>query len=161
MQGIILAVLFLLIPFLLVLFLRTNAAILFFVLAGASTLQTYLDKDVASFAGSIFGGGDDTRAVSLVLLALPFVVAAIAFRDTVSKSALFMQLLLSLGVGLCLIFIVPQFLPESIVKTIHESSAYKTLQPYTSIVIAGTFLASIIMLWISRPHHEHHKKHGH
>jgi hypothetical protein len=161
MQGIILAILFLLIPFFLVLFLRTNAAILFFVLAGASTLQTYLDKDVASFAGSLFGSGDDTRAVSLVLLALPFAVAAVAFRNSISRSAIFLQLLLSLGVGLCLIFIVPQFLPQSIVNTIYESSAYTTLKPYTSLVIAGTFLASIIMLWVSRPHHEHHKKHGH
>ena len=100
MQGTLIAILFVLIPFLLVFLLRTNAAILFFVLTGAATLQTYLDKDVASFTGALFGG-TNTRAVSLTLLAIPFVVAALAFRMTVATKMLLPHLLLALGVGLC------------------------------------------------------------
>lgn len=160
MQGTLLALFFVLLPLLLVLFLRTNAAILFFVLTGAATLQTYLDKDVASFAGSLFGG-TNTRAVSLVLLVFPFIVAAIAFRRTVGTKMLLPHLLLSLGVGMCLVFIVPQFMPDSVVTTIRTSDAYDVLQPFTSLVIASSFLASVIILWLSHPKHEHHKKHGH
>ncbi len=160
MQGTLLALLFLLTPLLLVLFLRTNAAILFFVLCGASTLQTYLDKDVASFAGSLFGG-TNTRAVSLLLLIVPFIVAAISFRRTVTKRMIFFHLLLSLGVGLSLVFIVPQFLPPTALAAIQESDAFVLLAPYTSIVIAASFLASVVLLWTSHPKHDHHKKHGH
>lgn len=160
MQGTLLALLFVLTPLLLVIFLRTNAAILFFVLCGASTLQTYLDKDVVSFAGSLFGG-TNTRAVSLVLLVIPFAVAAIAFRHTVSKAMLVFHMLLSAGVGLALVYIVPQFLPPSALKIIQDSNVIVSLQPYTSIVIAACFLASVILLWLSHPKHESHKKHGH
>lgn len=159
MQGTLLALLFVLVPFLFVLFLRTNAAILFFVLCGASTLQTYLDKDVASFAGSIFGG-NNTSMVSLAILIIPFIVAAIAFRHTVSKGILILHLVLSLGVGLSLVYIVPQFLPPTILNTIQTSTAFDTLQPYTSIVIATSFLISVILLWLSHPKQEHHKKHS-
>jgi len=160
MQGSLLALLFLLTPLLLVLFLRTNAAILFFVLCGASTLQTYLDKDVVSFAGSLFGGSN-TRAVSLLLLIVPFIVAAITFRRTVTKGMLFFHLLLSLGVGLSFVFIVPQFLPPTALSAIQESDSFVVLAPYTSIVIALSFLSSVILLWMSHPKHDHHKKHGH
>ena len=160
MQGSLLALLFILSPLLLVLFLRTNAAVLFFVLTGSVTLQNYLDKDVASFAGSIFGG-TNTRAVSLVLLVVPFLVAAIAFRSTVPKRMLFFHLLLSLGVGMSLVYIVPQFLPPTALATIVQSNAFTSLDPYTSLVIAGSFLASVLLLWLSHPKHDHHKKHGH
>lgn len=154
------ALLFILSPLLLVLFLRTNAAILFFVLTGAVTLQSYLDKDVASFAGSIFGG-TNTKAVSLVLLVAPFLVAAIAFRHTVPKKMLFFHLLLSIGVGMSLVYIVPQFLPPGTLATIVQSDAFTSLNPYTSLVIAGSFLASVLLLWSSHPRRDHHKKHGH
>ncbi len=160
MQGSILALIFILSPLLLVFFLRTNAAVLFFVLTGAVTLQSYLDKDVASFAGSIFGG-TNTRAVSLVLLIVPFVVAALAFRKTVPKKMMFFHILLSFGVGMSLVYIVPQFLPPSALSTIVQSKAFVSLEPYTTLVIAGSFLASVILLWLSHPKHDHHKKHGH
>ena len=147
-------------PFLLVLFLHTNAALLFFVLTGAATLQTYLDKDVASFAGSLLPG-QNTQAISLGLFIIPFAVAAVAFRGTVSKKMLFFHLLLSLSVGLSLVFIVPQFLPGGVVATIRASEPYSVLQPFTSIVIAGSFLASVAVLWFSHPKHEAHKKRSH
>jgi len=160
MQSFLLTIFVIIIPFLLVLFLRTNAAILFFVLTGAATLQTYLDKDVSSFAGSILPGSN-VQTISLGLFVFPFIVAAIAFRGTVSKKMLVFHLLLSLCVGLSLVFIVPQFLPPGVVDTIHDSGPYKSLQPYTSIVIAASFLASVAVLWFSHPKSKSHKKHGH
>ena len=160
MQGSLLALLFVLTPLFLVIFLRTNAAILFFVLSGAVTLQSYLDKDVASFAGSIFGG-TNTRAVSLLILIVPFIVAAIAFRNTVTKRMLFFHGVLSLGVGASLVYIIPQFLPPTTLNTIEASDAFAAAQPYTSLIIAGSFLSSVILLWLSHPKHDQHKKHGH
>ena len=160
MQSILLTLFVILIPFLLVLLLRTNAAILFFVLTGAATLQTYLDKDVTSFAGSLLPG-KNVQTISLGLFVIPFIVAAIAFRGTVTKKSMFFHLLLSLSVGLSLVFIVPQFLPQGVVDTIHSSVPYSVLQPYASIVIAGSFLASVAVLWFSHPKQGSHKKHGH
>lgn len=150
-----------LLPFLLVLFLRTNAAILFFVLCGASTLQTYLDKDVSSFASSILPG-KNVQLLALGLFILPFVVAAIAFRRSVSSRQLPLQLILALLVGGCLVFIGPQFLPGGVVSTIRTSEPYTVLQPYTSLVIATAFLVSTLFLWVSHPRGQHaDKKHGH
>ena len=150
-----------LIPFLLVLFLRTNAAILFFVLCGASTLQTYLDKDVSSFASSLMPG-KNAQIVTIALFVLPFIVAAIAFRHTVTKSHLLMHLVLGLLVGGSLVFVGPQFLSPGVAGTIHASEPYHVLQPYSSIVIASAFLMSVVFLWISHPkHHDGKKHHGH
>ncbi len=148
-------------PFLLVVFLRTNAAILFFVLCGASTLQTYLDKDVSGFVGQLLPG-KNVQLVALALFILPFIVAAIAFRHSVSKSKLPLHLFLALLVGGSLVFVGPQFLPVSVVKTIQTSEPYSVLQPYSSIVIAAAFLMSTVFLWLSHPK-EHHegKKRGH
>ena len=151
-----------LLPFLLVLILRTNAAILFFVLCGASTLQTYLDKDVNSFATSLLPG-KNVQILTLSLFILPFVVAAIAFRQSVSKSQLVFHLILALLVGGCLVFVGPQFLPASVVSTIRLSDPYTVLQPYSSLIIAAAFLMSTVFLWLTHPHRQHgeHKKHGH
>ena len=160
MQDRILTLIVVLLPFLLVLLLRTNAAILFFVITGASTLQTYLDKDVTSFAGSLLPGRN-VQTVSLVLFVVPFFVAAFAFRQTVSKKMMFLHLLLSVAVGMSLVFIGPQFLPAAVVTTIRTSKLFTVFEPYTSIVIAASFLASVVILWFSHPKHESGKKHSH
>ncbi len=150
-----------LVPFLLVFFLRTNAAILFFVLCGASTLQTYLDKDVSSFAAALLPGRN-TQVVAIALFVLPFIVAAIAFRKSLSGAQLIFHLILALLVGGSLVFIGPQFLPQGVVGTIHHSDLYRVLQPFTSLVIASAFLMSTVFLWLTHPRHQKGKKHhGH
>ncbi len=160
MRELILTLIFILLPFILVILLRTNAAILFFVITGASTLQTYLDKDVTSFASS-FLPGKNVQTISMVLFIVPFFVAAIAFRRTVSKNMLILHLLLALTVGISLVFISPQFLPAAVVTTIRASKLFTLFEPYTSIVIAASFLASVVVLWFSHPKHESAKKRGH
>jgi len=150
-----------LLPFILVLFLRTNAAILFFVLCGASTLQTYFDKDITSFAGSLIPG-KNVQVLTVALFVLPFIVAAIAFRHSVTKGQLPVHLILGLFVGGSLVFIGPQFLSPGIAGTIHASEPYRVLEPFSSLVIASGFLLSTVFLWLSHPKSsEHHKKHGH
>ena len=160
MQGLLLSALILLIPLLLVLFLRTNAAILFFVVTGASTLQSYLDKDVSGFATALMPGRN-AHVVPLLLFVLPFTVAAIAFRHTVHSRMLFFHIILGALVGLSAAFISTQFLPVGIVENIQSSQYYSVLQPYSSLVIAIAFLLSVVILWLSHPKqvHEGHGKH--
>lgn len=160
MLQLILTLAIVLIPFILVFFLRTNAAILFFVLCGASTLQTYLDKDVSSFANSLLPG-KNVQMIALALFVLPFIVAAIAFRKSISAAQLPFHLFLALLVGGCLIFIGPQFLPGSVVSTIRSSDPYQVLQPFSSLVIASAFLMSTVFLWLSHPKDHQGKKHAH
>ncbi len=162
MLQIALTILVVLIPFLLVLFLRTNAAILFFVLCGAATLQTYLDKDVSSFTGAIFPGGNN-HLLSMFIFIFPFVVAAVAFRHTVSKSHLPFHLLLGLLVGSCLVFVGPQFLTPDMMSTIRSSQPYQSMEAYSSLIIAASLLLSTVFLWVSHPRHHADKKrhHGH
>ena len=160
MQGTLLTILLLILPILGVVLLRTNAAMMFFVLTGSVTLQSYLDQNVASFASSLFGAGS-TNSVSLVIIFLPLLVAVAAFRSTVAKKMLIPHVLLAVGVGMSIAFLVPQFFSESLANSVRSSAIYDALQPYTSIVIAGSFLASVVILWLNHPKHEHHKKHGH
>ena len=95
MQGLLLSLFILLVPLLLVILLRTNAAILFFVVCGASTLQNYLDKDVSGFANALVPG-KNTHVVPLLLLVLPFMVAAFAFRRTIAPKMLFFHIAVKL-----------------------------------------------------------------
>ena len=142
-----------------VLLLRTNAAILFFVLCAAAALQTYLDKDVSSFAGSMMPG-KNIQIITMALLILPFFVSAFAFRHTVTKGFIF-HLVLGLLVGGCLVFIGPQFLSHSTAATIYNSEAFRVLNPYSSLVIATSFLMSTLFLWRSHPKEHSGRKHGH
>lgn len=160
MQQLIIAAIILLLPLIMVVLLRTNAAILFFVLTGAATLQSYLDRDVASFAGALLPG-KSTQGVSLGLFIFPFFVAAFAFRHTVSKSMLFFHIVLAVLVGAAFVFISPQFLPASVVATIRSSGPYHQAEPYTSLIIAAAFLASVAMIWLSHPKTTHDKRRGH
>jgi len=142
----------------LVLFLRTNAAILFFVLCGAATLETYLDKDVSSFAGSMLPG-KNVQILTVALLVLPFIVAALAFRHSVTKG-FFLHLFLGLLVGGCLVFVGPQFLSGTTANSIYASEPYRILNPYSSLVIATAFLMSTVFLWRSHPKAHDGRKHG-
>lgn len=160
MQGLAIGLVLLLIPLLLVIFLRTNAALLFFVITAASTLQTYLDKDVTGFASAIIPGRD-SHVVPIVLLVVPFAAAAFAFRRTVTPKMLPIHLLLALLVGLSAAFMSSQFLPQSVAISIKTSQYYGYVQPYSSVVIAGAFLLSVVLLWLSHPKHLPAHKHGH
>ncbi len=160
MQGLAISAVVLLIPVLLVIFLRTNAAILFFVITAASTLQVYLDKDVSGFASSIIPG-KSSHIVPIVLLAIPFTAAAIAFRRTVSPRMLPVHILLGLLTGASAAFISVQFLPSSIVDGMQDNPYFGYIKPYSSFVIAAAFLLSVLVLWLSHPKHESAHKHGH
>ena len=146
-------------PLLLVVILRTNAAILFFVLTGASTLHNYLDKDVAGFLGAILPGKNVSWGVSMALFGIPLVVAALAFRNTVHGMMLFIQGVLSMLVGAALLFISPQFMPLSLLLPIQSSSFYQSAQAYSSLVIGLAFFASVVLIWLGHPKQLSGKKH--
>lgn len=162
MQGDIIAAALLIIPLLLVLFLRTNAALMFFVLAGAITLQNYLDKDVESFTSSLLNARNSSL-VALLLIVIPFLVAAFAFRHTVPKKALFIHILLAIGVGGALLIVLPAYISPGVAGAVQYGAIGEAVLPYTSVILAASFLASVVVLWFSHPreHHGHHGKHGH
>ena len=161
MQGDIIAAVLLAIPLLLVIFLRTNAALMFFVLAGAVTMQNYLDKDVQSFASSLLNA-KNSSLVALLLIVLPFLVAAIAFRHTVAKKSLLIHILLSLGVGGALLVVLPAYISTDVVRAVEQSVIGEAVLPYASLILSATFLASVVVLWFSHPRHNaHHSKHSH
>lgn len=159
MQGDTVAAILLVIPLLLVLFLRTNAALMFFVLAGSITLQNYLDKDVESFTSSLLNARNSSL-VALLLIIIPFLVAAIAFRNTVPKKALFIHLILAIGVGGTLLIVLPAYISLGVAGAVRYSVIGTNVLPYTSVILAATFLASVVVLWFSHPR-EHHSKRGH
>ncbi len=159
MQGDIIAAVLLFIPILLVLILRTNAALMFFVLAGSITLQNYLDKDVASFTSTLLNA-KNSSLVALLLIVIPFLVAAFAFRHTVAKNALFLHLLLAVGVGGTLLIVLPSYISLGVAGAVAQGVVGTNILPFTSVILSATFLASVVVLWFSHPRSGHHKKHG-
>jgi multisubunit Na+/H+ antiporter MnhG subunit len=164
MQGTLIAIILLVQPLLLVVLLRTSAAMLFLVFAGSALLQHNLDKDVAGFANSLLGGStSNTQLLSLLLLLVPFFVTAVAFKDSVTKAGTVGHGLLSIGVGLCVLFVVTPYLPANSFAAVNGSPLYIAVLPFTSLAIATALLGSVLVLWFGRKKHEHnkHKKHGH
>jgi len=159
MQGNIIAAVLLAIPIILVILLRTNAALMFFVLSGAITLQNYLDKDVESFTSSLLNA-KNSSIVALLIIVIPFLVAAYAFRNTVPKKGIFFHLLIAVGVGGTLLIILPTYITSGVEGAVRYSVIGDAALPYTSIILAATFLASVVMLWFSHPR-EHHGKKSH
>lgn len=157
MHGTIFSVVLLLVPVLLVYFLRTNAAVLFFVFAAAVLLQTNIDKNVESFASAIIGNKNGTL-IPLLLIAVPFIVAAVLFSRTVLNKLLVVHLFLSLLIGLSLIVVLPSYVPSSLASSSMSSILYITLQPYTSLLLASALVISLLVTWQGRTKEHGHKK---
>lgn len=159
MTSYILLAVFVGIPLVLVAFLRTNGAMLFFSVAVSVLLQQFLDADAAQVVNGLLPKiGIDY--MSLIVFLLPLVFVAVLYSGSVKKSLIVLHLLLAVLAGLSALLVADRFLPSAWVVSYNGSNVAKIIRDYQTIIIATGLLLGIFIMHPGR-NRDHHKKHEH
>jgi hypothetical protein len=159
-----------LVPVVLLMFLRINAALVFLSLCLGSVLVQFIAPDAYTFL-TLFSAhvpkgldeGNDT--IKLILLLFPVVLTAVFMIKTVrgkTKSAL--NLLPAAGVGLLGGLLVVPLLPPGLSHNIINSSSWAEVAKAQDLIVGASALVCLFVLWLQRPktghdkHDKHHKK---
>src|SRR5688572_25797895 len=138
-------VVFILVPLLLVILLKTSAAIFYFCVASAFLLVRFIDQDAARTANALLPStGVDYMA--LTVLIIPTIIAAFVFRKTVKTHMLPLHLLVAVLSGLTLSLVASNFLPSSFLNDFEETEVWEVISDYQTIIVGGGFLLSVLCL---------------
>lgn len=159
MTAYILLAVFVGLPLLLTLFLRTSGAMLFFCVAVSVLLQQFLDPDAARVVNGLLPkSGIDY--ISLLIFLVPLIFVAVLYSGSVKKALVPVHVLLAILAGLAGLLVADRFLPAAWVVSFNGSQVAKVIRDYQTIIIAAGLLLGIFAMHPGR-NHDHHKKHGH
>lgn len=154
------------VPVVILMFLRINATLAFMSLCLGDVLVQFVSPDanqfLALFSAHVPKGvdnGDDF--IKLILLLLPLVLTAIFMIRTVHGNArLLLNLLPAAGVGLLGALLVTPLLPSDLSQHIIGSSTWNQLLRLQDLIVGASALSCLLVLWLQRPKAGHSKKHG-
>jgi hypothetical protein len=155
-----------LIPLILMVILRINAALVFLSLCLGDVLVQFVAPDANSFfqlfsakvPNGLDTGNDNLK---LILLLFPVVLTAVFMIRTVSgKGRLLLNVLPAAGVGLLGALLVVPLLPPGLSHNIVGSELWEQVQRAQNLIVGASALTCLLVLWLQRPHAgKHGKKH--
>jgi len=155
-----------LIPVIVLMLMRVNAALVFLSLCLGDVLVQFVAPDANSFV-TLFSAhvpkGIDTgnNTIKVVLLLLPVVLTAIFMIRTVSGyGKLALNLLTSAGVGLLGGLLAVPLLPPGLSHNIVQSPLWVQVQRAQDLIVGVSALICLLVLWMQRPRTGHSSKHG-
>ena len=161
------------IPAVLLMLLRINAALVFLSLCLGNVLVQFVASDASTWL-TTFSSSHTTTVVATAhnnikigLLLLPAALTAIFMIRTVSGTPkLLLNLLPAVGVGLLSALLVVPLLSTELSHNIIASSLWWNAQQAENIIVGGSALACLVILWMQRPkagfgHHKSKKGAGH
>ena len=151
-----------LLPFLLIVILRANAAITFMSVCLGSVLVNYTAADVVSIASGLASkpAHGYVQWVSLVLLVVPFVLALLFTRKNVKGGKQLLNAVPALATGLLFALLVIPLLAGSLQHQIEHQKVWHMLDDLQTAVILGGAFFSLLFLLVSHRHHSGEEKHG-
>lgn len=162
MQNIIL-VLAIAIPVVLLILLRTSASIVFLSLCAGALLVTFVGPE-AGLVGSAVG--NNSRVVDqysqVALLLLPAILSAIFLTKSMRGPKGILNILPAIAVGLVGVLLAVPLLPSGPQHAITNLHGWWLLDHNKQLIVIGSVMVSLIILWFARPGgHDKHKKHHH
>lgn len=162
-----------LVPLLLLMVLRVNAALVFLSLCLGDVLVRFVADDANSFMSLLKSTHaapiTDTVAtgnnlVRLVLLLLPVVLTALFMIKTVRGGKLLINILPATGVGLLGGLLVVPLLSPGLSHNIIDSSLWMQVSKAQNLIVGSSALICLLVLWVQRPkagggEKKHGKKH--
>jgi hypothetical protein len=150
-----------LVPVLLIVLLRVNAAFVFLSLCLGDVLVQFTGNDAVSiFTGASVNAQLPASTIKLLLLLLPAVLTVLFMIGTVKNSQKYFNVLPAVGAGvLTSLFVVPQ-LPPGLSHAITGSDIWHQIVTYQSGLVALSTLICLLFLWMHRPKHEKEGKKG-
>ena len=156
-----------LIPVVILLFLRINATLVFLSLCLGDVLVQFVATDANSFfqlfSAHLPAGIDKgNNTVKIFLLLMPVILTSIFMIKTVSgKAKTMLNVLPALGVGLLGALLIVPLLPPGLSHNIVNSSLWHEVQKAQNLIVGTSALACLLVLWMQRPKTggKHGKKH--
>lgn len=157
-----------LVPVLFLILLRVNATLVFLSLCLGSVLVTYVVGDANSLVDWLSTSNATPKIntsqdnIKLVLLLLPVALTSIFMIRTVKgTSRQVMNALPAVGVGLLGALLVVPLLPPGLAHNIVRTDLWDQLHKAQDIIIGGSAVVCLLVLWLQRPKTEgkHHGKH--
>jgi hypothetical protein len=154
------------IPAAVLMLLRINAALVFLSLCLGNVLVQFVASDASSWL-TTFSSSHTTTVVTttnsnikLALLLLPAALTALFMVRTVqSSSRLLLNLLPSVGVGLLGALLVVPLLSPNASHNIIASPLWWHAQQTENLIVGGSAIVCLIVLWMQRPHAGGKKSH--
>ncbi|CAN5143818.1 hypothetical protein BH09PAT3_BH09PAT3_0890 [soil metagenome] len=155
-----------LVPIVVLMALRINATLVFLSLCLGSVLTQFVADDagwmVALFSDTVPEAGSVTgSSIKLGLLLLPVILTAIFMIKTVRGGPkMILNLIPSAGVGLLGALLAVPLLPTELSITITSSPLWLQVSKLQELIVGGTALLCLFVLWLQRPKTGGEGKHG-
>jgi hypothetical protein len=159
-----------LVPVIILMVLRINAALVFLSLCLGDVLVQFVANDTNQFA-SLFASSKAVQQVAnngsdvkLGLLLLPVILTAVFMIKTVRGAKLALNILPAAGVGLLANLLVIPLLPSGTAHSIVNSSLWMQASRAQDLIVGASALVCLLFIWTMRPKHhkgedEKHSKH--
>ncbi len=145
-------------PLTLLVFLNTNAGIMFLASCAGLVLLESLDPTVVTTAGAIVPGeGEAFVRLAVVLLSLVF--AAVMFRNSISKAQLPVHTLIVLLLGAILTILLPSATGVTWLLDTSKESLWQNVNDYRTLLIASGFALSLLAILLAKPAKHGKEKH--
>ncbi len=149
------------VPVVLLVMLRINAALVFLSLCLGDVLVRFVGSDVVSIvAGASTSVHTTDSMIKLVLLLVPVVLTMLFMIKTVKRSLRLANALPAIGVGFLTALLAVPLLPSGLAHNITTSNLWTQAQNVQSAIVAGSALVCLLFLLMQRPK-SHDEKHGH
>jgi hypothetical protein len=153
------------VPIILLMVLRVNAALVFLSLCLGDVLVQFASKDVnmltSVFSAHSPGTVPDNNTIKLILLFLPVVLTIIFMIKTVKgHGKLLLNLLPAAGVGVLSALLAVPLLPLSTKLGIINSPIWTQGQQFQGYIVGLSATVCLLTVWMQRPKHSHDDKHA-
>jgi Ca2+/H+ antiporter len=152
-----------LLPVVLLFFLRVNAALVFLSLCLGNVLVQFAGDDAVSIVGGASTSSYATGStIQLALLVAPAFLTILFMMGTVRDKKKFFNLIPAAATGVLLALLAVPLLPPGLSHNIMALDQWQSLNEMKSGIVAISTLVCLLFLWTSRPKHDDkHKKHKH
>lgn len=152
-----------LVPVILLMVLRINAALVFLSLCLGNVLVQFTAKDLTAltdtFSAQTPGVISENDGIKLLLLLLPVVLTMIFMIKTVKgRGKLLANLIPAAGVGVLGALLIVPLLPPDISEQVMEVSYWTQTQQFQGYIVGLAASVCLLTVWMQRP--KHGDKHG-
>jgi uncharacterized membrane protein len=137
-------------PAVIVIVLRSDAAVVFLSLCAGSLLVHYAGND-AGLVGSAIGNNSAVTGqyFQLGLLLVPTALSAVMLKKSMRGGKVVLNVLPAIAVGLVGVLLAVPLLPNGISDAITKTSGWSMLHGNQELVVAASVLVSLVSLWVA------------
>ena len=143
------------VPALLIVLLRSDAAVVLLSLCAGDVLVKFVGSDASDLVSRTASGASGWAYAGL--LVLPAVLSVVALRKSVSSAKTPFNILAAVAAGVVFVLLVTPLLPGGIQHDLMDNFVWDKLQRYEAGIISVSIAIALVALWVGG----HHGKHGH